>query len=144
MEKCAQLASNRPCSKKSGHNPDVGRKLNSLVEKHVALPTRIRNKIAHGQASFAFSERWSINQDVTNALRNLDPVEIDKDFESLETLSKIIQDLISSPNKAHFRDYYVQLCDYEAALDRAEKWDSSTKRPLLIAKSKRPSQPQSI
>ena len=111
------------------------RKLSNLIENYIINPSQIRNKIAHGQWVVALNkENSNTNPQTTQQIQALDFVQIDILFLCYEKIAQIIEDLIESPHKAHFNDFFLHLSELEQKIEECKKWDIDTKRTLLLKK----------
>jgi hypothetical protein len=105
------------------------------LNSDVIAPSQLRNKIAHGQWSVALnSENISINHLTTLRVKNLDFVVIDIHFDLYQKLSQAVEDLIESPYKTHFRDFYIHMMDVEHLIVRTKNWNTKSKIVVLEKK----------
>jgi len=123
---------------KPSTNKDLEKKLatlRSLVEKYVAAPALVRNKVAHGQWSVALNRGLTDkNDELTQEIAALDPVAIELQFTVHEKLALIVRDLVESPKKAFHRDYWTHYTQLEEFLRRRSGWTLETKRLKLARK----------
>jgi hypothetical protein len=106
-----------------------------FLNNYVIAPSQLRNKIAHGQWSVALnSENTSINHLTTVRVKNLDFVVIDIHFDLYEKLSQAVEDLIESPYKTHFRDFYIHMTDVEQLIIHTKNWSTKSKIAVLEKK----------
>lgn len=132
--KCAEL-SLRSVEGKGNHAPNVKKKLDTLIDKYVFDPSLIRNKIAHGQWSIALNrENTAKNVDLTREIERLDVVELYRRKNALERLSAILEDIIESPKKAHPRDYWQHMVEFEAEQEKMQAWTIEKKINSLFRK----------
>ncbi|MCT4613373.1 MAG: hypothetical protein N4A49_00700 [Marinifilaceae bacterium] len=97
--------------------------LNRLIQKYIIEPSQIRNKIAHGQWIVAFnSQNTSVNSETTDKISSLDFVKIDILFDVYEKIGQVVEDLIESPTKTHFRDFYLHLAELEDLVTKTTDW----------------------
>lgn len=119
------------------HISDVQEKLEDMVEEWIVGSVERRNRLAHGQFKIALNnDSTAVNATLTNAIEGMDPVKIGSvDVFALERLVKIIEDLIESPMRAHYRDYWTDLCELEYVLNERRAYSVASKRELLQRKS---------
>lgn len=133
--KCAELAMQYVGGAKSNHSPNVLQKLSAMIEQYIFDPSLIRNKLAHGQWSVALNrDNTAINQQITDEIKAHCVVELYRRKHALEKLAAIIEDIIESPNKAHHRDYWVHLTEFEEAQKTLSTWTYSKKVMQLFHK----------
>jgi hypothetical protein len=109
--------------------------LNRLIDKYIIEPSQLRNKIAHGQWKVALNNNNTArNNQTTLRINNLDFVQIDILFEIYEKIGQVVEDLIESPHKTHFRDFYNHLVELEELVEKTEQWTLETKISLLTKK----------
>ena len=102
--------------------------LKDLIDSYIIEPSQIRNKIAHGQWTVALNSNHSnINADLTTKLRELEFVKIDILFELYLMISQMVEDLIESPNKAHYNDFYRYHTEINEYLDKVKNWSDETR-----------------
>ncbi|MDQ2178003.1 hypothetical protein [Marinifilum sp. D714] len=132
--KCLELAL-REIDNGNGEFRNKTQTLTRLIQKYIIEPSQIRNKIAHGQWVVAFnSENTSINTNTTSKINSLDFVKIDILFDAYEKIGQVVEDLIESPRKAHFRDFYVHLTELELLVDKTNDWSIKSKIAVLTKK----------
>ncbi|MBJ3816359.1 hypothetical protein F9C28_15870 [Shimwellia pseudoproteus] len=108
--------------------PNVVQELNRLVDAYIKSPSLIRNKIAHGQWLVALNrENTHINSEMATTLVNLDVVELTRFKDAFARMSRIVEDIIKSPNKAHLRDYWPQLEEFKRKQKEMSLWTVSAK-----------------
>lgn len=133
--KCAALAIRRIEGSKSNHAPNVMKKMGTLIDRYIFDPSLIRNKLAHGQWSVALNrDNTSVNQDLTNKIKDQSVVELYRRKHALEHLASILEDIIESPNKAHRRDYLNHLTRLEQEQAELERWTFEKKLEQLFRK----------
>ena len=133
--KCAEVAIRRVEGGKYNHQVNARKKLGELIETYIFDPTLIRNKLAHGQWTVALNrENTDINQELTRQLVALDVVELYRREQVLRPLAAIIEDMIESPDRAHFKDYWKHLARIEDTQRTLSKWTMERKRKQLLAK----------
>lgn len=101
---------------------DIQRKREQLinhVQKFVIGPSQLRNKIAHGQWIIALNnDNTALNAQTTARIAALDFVQIDVLFGVYENIGQAVEDLIESPRKAHFNDFYVHMANLDALVEK--------------------------
>lgn len=112
---------------------------NLILTRHLTTyiigPSQIRNKIAHGQWVTALNnDNTAINNETTERISQLDFVKVDILFEVYEKIGQAIEDLIESPHKTHFRDFYTHMTELEALVEETKTWDIRTKIKTLETK----------
>ena len=131
-KKCIELGLRKISNAgKSNYIPNVRKRINRIVDEYVVAPSKIRNKIAHGQWKIALNKsNTAKNNDITKELDDLDSVVISIWFQGQEYLSNIVETLIESPNRAFHRDYWTEIAKLEDFLQRSKNWniDEKTKR----------------
>lgn len=133
-EKCLEFAF-ALIDNNSGEFHTKRQSLEKLINKYVHEPSQIRNKIAHGQWVVALnSENTATNQETTTRVSALDFVQIDILFDIYEKIGQVIEDLIESPHKAHFRDFYNHLTELENLVERTKNWTIESK--ILVLKTR--------
>jgi hypothetical protein len=134
--KCAGLAVRRIEGVKHNHPSNVLKKVSELIDAYIFEPSRIRNKLAHGQWSVALNrENDAVNYDLTNEIGRLDVVELHRREHALDHLETILEDIVESPNKAHRRDYWVHLTAFEERQQVLAGFTLEEKRKRLVAKT---------
>ncbi len=138
--KCLELAFKR-INNNSGEFYNKKQTLHRLVQNYVVKPSKIRNKIAHGQWKVALnSKNSSTNQEATSSIKDLDFVKVDILFEIYEKIGQVVEDLIESPYKAHFNDYYSHLAELEELVEKTKAWTFESKTKILEEKFKKQEQ----
>ncbi|WCC46266.1 hypothetical protein [Tenacibaculum finnmarkense] len=111
------------------------KRLKNLINEYVIKPSQLRNKIAHGQWKSALNtENTKINLITTKRIKELDFVQVDNLFLIYEKISQVVEDLIESPHKTHFRDFYIHLTELEELVEKTKNWTIETKTKVLIEK----------
>lgn len=109
------------------------KKLKSILTEYIINPSKIRNKIAHGQwIKCLNNECTSINIDITNEITKLDFVKIDIYFEIYVMFEQCIEDLIESPHKAHYEFFYNSIINLDEYIEKTKTWDFSSKKKLIL------------
>tara|TARA_R110002050_G_scaffold257276_1_gene396436 strand:+ start:930 stop:1634 length:705 start_codon:yes stop_codon:yes gene_type:complete len=112
--------------------------LERLIEKYIIEPSQLRNKIAHGQWKVALnSENTATNLETTNKINTIDFVQVDILFQVYEKISQAVEDLIESPHKAHFRDFYFHLTELNVLVESTNEWTMDSKIKVITEKMKR-------
>lgn len=133
--KCADLALKRVEGARSNHGHNVRLKLSSMIEQYIFDPSLVRNKLAHGQWCVALNrDNNAINPEITNEIELHTVVELYRRKHALEKLAAIVEDIIESPNKAHHRDYWVHLTEFEDKQNELASWTLEKKVARLFAK----------
>ncbi len=113
--------------------------LRKIIEKYVVDPSILRNKLAHGQLSIALnSKNTNLNPQATNQIQNLDFITVYKWFQINQMLCCIIEDLIESPEKAHYNQYYTKFQELEGFISRSKDWTLESKMQTKSMKRKVP------
>lgn len=122
-QKCLVLSSKKIESNKSNHVPNIVKSVSLLINNYIKEPSLIRNKIAHGQWHTALNRKnTAINQELTDKVNDLTIVDLYRYKTSFEKLSTILEDIIESPNKAHWKFYWLHVTEYEALQSEIAKW----------------------
>jgi len=138
-KECINVATLRVNPGKSNYVPNLKQKLNQLIEEYVKEPSLLRNRVAHGQWIKALNrENAAINNELTNAISNLDIVRLDILHDACKGLCEIVEALIESPKRTFHRDYWILLSRLEEHLARTSKFSLADK--IAILKSKQPKQ----
>lgn len=110
-------------------------KLLLLVKTHIDGPSKLRNKIAHGQWVKALnSSSTKVNSDLTNQLDQLDSVQIRRQLDMHQFLGKLVRDLIQSPINGFGRDYLKNIKDLEDFSIKSQHWSIQAKKIALLRK----------
>ncbi len=127
--KCLELAFLKFTKASKGSDiPNKLQELKRVIQTYIVDPSIIRNKIAHGQLTIAMNgKNTALNADLTNKLAVLDYVWIYRLFEINIKLTQIIEDLIESPDKAHYEQYHHKYQELEAFIKKTASWDVNTK-----------------
>ncbi|SKC14033.1 hypothetical protein [Dyadobacter psychrophilus] len=127
--KCLEIAFiNFSKFSKGSEIPNRKLALRRIIKSYIVDPSIIRNKIAHGQFTVALnSANTSINPTLTTQLADLNIVTIYRWFEINKRLCGIIEDLIESPDKAHYNQYYTKYQDLEKFISDTKHWTVQTK-----------------
>lgn len=137
-KKCFELAFKKiENSTNSGEVANKKRKLNSILQEYIIEPSEIRNKIAHGQWVKCLNGKCTnVNNDTTLEMKSLDFVKIDIYFEIYIMFEQCIEDLIESPYKAHYNNFYASITKLEEYIKRTRDWSYDSKRKLILESPK--------
>ena len=134
--KCVDLALTRVEAQRGNHLPNVRQKLQRLISSYIFDPSLIRNKLAHGQWCTALNrESTAINAAITAEIQSLNIIELYRRRTALDSLSAIVEDIIESPNRAHMRDYWPRITEFETAALQQSNWTLAAKVAALKAKA---------
>lgn len=126
--KCIHIATSRIDGGKENHIPNLRQRLGKFVLKYIVEPSQVRNKVAHGQWAVALnSDGTAINQDLTNQLRDLDIVKLERMYHAFMSFVSIMDNIIASPNKAHWRFYWDHIAEHEAKQQEMATWTLTDK-----------------
>ena len=129
-EKCFELAFQSISSDLDLRNKELW--MRRILNEYILSPSRIRNKIAHGQWAVCLnSESTAINNDITAELQNLDYVRIEILFNIYSIFSQCIEDLIESPHRAHYRYFYGPLTNLEDYINKTKSYTVTSKIAIL-------------
>lgn len=124
-------------SKSTNTIPNSKQFLNSLIEKYIEGPSIIRNKIAHGQWIVALNgKNTGVNQGISDNLEYLDFVEVDRNFEIHNYLSSVFRDLLQSPQKGFFKNYWSHLSELKTFIQDSKDWSLLSKKSQLAKKAR--------
>lgn len=127
-KKCVELSLRKVQGKSSGHVANTQQKIFSLIDAYVFDPSLLRNKIAHGQWRIALnSNNTKINEELTNKIRAITVVDLYRYKEAFQSLFRIVEDIIESPNKAHHRDYWIHITSFEESQKDMASWSIEEK-----------------
>ncbi len=102
--------------------------INKIIEQYVNDPRIIRNKIAHGQWKKVLNRDLDkINNILTETVTDLTVVDVFRWFTVIKYLQLIMQDLIDSPDKGHYNNYFKHLQELETFLVTSSKWTVESK-----------------
>lgn len=137
-KKCVDLSLRKVQGKNSGHVANTQQKIYSLIDTYVFDPSLLRNKIAHGQWSVALnSNNTKVNSDLTNRIKAITVVDLYRYKEAFQSLFRIVEDIIESPNKAHHRDYWIHITAFEKSQQEMASWTIQEKIKALKIKRAR-------
>lgn len=110
-------------------------KLLLLIKVHIDGPSKLRNKIAHGQWVKALnSTATKVNRSLTSQLGQLDSVQIRRQIDMHQFLGRLIRDLIQSPKNGFGRDYLKNIAALEDFIIKSQHWSIQTKKVRLLRK----------
>jgi len=137
-KKCVELSLRKVDGKNSGHVANTQQKIFSLIDTYVFDPSLLRNKIAHGQWRVALnSNNTKINGDITNKIKTITVVDLYRYKEAFQSLFRIVEDIIESPNKAHHRDYWGHITAFDESQQNMASWTIEEKIKALKTKRMR-------
>lgn len=115
--------------------PNARKKMSNLINSYIVKPYELRNKFAHGQWVSATKADYSdIHADITARISLVDAVEIERWFLAHQSISHLMEMLISSPRKGFTQQYWPQVTKAESDLKAAEKWTMAQKLDQLKRK----------
>jgi hypothetical protein len=137
--KCIATAlSTVPRSRRTNEIPNCRQRLERIVQDVVIAPSKMRNKIAHGQWEIALNaEHTATNDIVTAQIRDVDCITIGTWFDVFEHLAQIVENAIESPTRTHRRDYWQHIVEIETILENRKKMTVREKQARLIAAKER-------
>lgn len=146
-KKVTKLSLSKLNNPNNNHIPNTIRKVFDLINEYISDPSLIRNKLAHGQWVHALNRKNSKvhpefeNEDqskptVTHKIRTINSVDLHKKKEAFDSLYRIIEDIIESPHKAHYRDYWIHINKMESLQDKMKGWNIEDKIKKLVLKRK--------
>ncbi len=137
-KKCVELSLRKVQGKSSGHVANTRQKIESLIDKYIYDPSLLRNKIAHGQWKVALNtHNTKINVSLTSKVQGITVVDLYRHKGAFQSLFRIVEDIIESPNKAHHRDYWSHITQFEESQSKMENWTLENKIASLKAKKER-------
>jgi molybdenum cofactor biosynthesis enzyme MoaA len=114
------------------------RKIIRLIDIYVYDPSILRNKIAHGQWKIALnSNNTKVNPAITSRVQSITIVDLYRYKKAFQSLFRIVEDIIESPNKAHHRDYWVHITNFEETQKKMGHWTIENKVNALKEKRQR-------
>lgn len=133
--KCLELSMRSVQGAKGNHGHNVEQRIGRLIDQFVFDPSLLRNKLAHGQWAIALNrENDRLNVGMTAEITNLTVIDLYGRKAALQRLSAIIEDIIESPNRAHHRDYWTHLDQFEQEQAEIAKWTLEGKLAQLRQK----------
>lgn len=137
-KKCVELSLRKVQGKSSGHVANTRQKVESLIDQYIYDPSLLRNKIAHGQWKVALNSNNSkVNETLTAKVQAISVVDLYRHKEAFQSLFRIVEDIIESPNKAHHRDYWSHITQFEESQRKMASWTIEKKIASLKAKKGR-------
>ncbi|EID4334115.1 hypothetical protein VXI05_004520 [Vibrio parahaemolyticus] len=134
-KKCVSLVVGKITSKDEEYKSNVKSEISDLIDGYIKEPSEIRNRIAHGQWVIALNTKNTReNQDITSLIQNLDIVKMDIYKKSFEMISLIIEDLVESPEKAHFKFYDQRMKKFKTEQIKMSNWKLSDRIAKLKPK----------
>jgi hypothetical protein len=134
-KKCAELGLELVDGGEGNYKPNVQQRLGRLIETYIRDPSIVRNKLAHGQWHIALNrENNKVNADITSEIASYDVVVLYRRKSALSKLAAILHDLIESPDRAHWRDYWMHLEALEDEQQRMSSWTFEKKRRQMFEK----------
>lgn len=114
---------------------EIVNSVGELIESYIKEPSEVRNKIAHGQWKVALNSRnTAVNSDATAKVQAINIVDLTRYKSSFSRLSAIIEDLIESPNHAHWKFYDTNVTKYRSEQLRMANWTLEDKISRLKPK----------
>jgi hypothetical protein len=134
--KCMELATLRINAPKSSHIPNISQTIKRLIQKYIKEPSLMRNKIAHGQWKVSLNrDNTDVNNDITQKVASLTVIDLQRYKNAFDKLSLIVEDIIESPNKAHWEFYWQHVDDYEQEQKKMLEWTLASKTAKLKKKT---------
>lgn len=134
-KKCVELSFKKVQGKNSSHVPNAKLKINELIDAYVFDPSLLRNKIAHGQWIVALNtNNTNVNAELTSKIQGISVIDLYQKKAAFQSLSCILEDIIKSPNKAHHRDYWLHITQFEKSQHDMASWTIENKISALRAK----------
>ena len=122
-KKCVELSLRKVEGQSSGHVANTKKKINELIDLYIYDPSLLRNKIAHGQWKVALNKNNTrVNARLTEQLQEIDVVKLYRFKKAFQSLYRIVEDIIESPNKAHHRDYWCHIVQFEQTQTKMSNW----------------------
>ena len=133
--KCLEL-STKKIPAKSNHVPNIVKKTSNLIETYIKEPSLIRNKIAHGQWKKALNRKnTKINHVLTIEINDLTVIDLYRYKSAFDSLNNIIEDIIESPNNAHWQFYWKHISDFTETQEKMKAWTMQEKISKLKLKA---------
>jgi hypothetical protein len=137
-KKCVELALRKVDGKSSGHIANTQKKITSLIDSYIYDPSLLRNKIAHGQWKVVLnSNNTKVNVSITEKVNSITVIELYRYKAAFQSLFRIVEDIIESPNKAHHRDYWAHIVKFEESQLQMKAWTVENKIENLKTKKAR-------
>lgn len=134
--KCLEIAFSRIINiSNAGEIQNKKQILTRHINQFIIEPSQLRNKIAHGQWIVALNnDNTATNPTTTNRITNLDFVKTDILFSVYEKIGQAVEDLIESPTKAHFNDFYSHMTELDVIIMQTQNWNLQSKIQALKVK----------
>ncbi len=133
-KKAVQLSLRR-INATGGDIPNRKQRIERLLRQYIEEPSQLRNRIAHGQWENALnSDGTDKNTSLTDALKNIDFLQLEKLRAGCSALAAVVESLVESPNKAFHADYYSVLASSEERLREMSRFTLSDHLAKLKAK----------
>ncbi|WP_201631782.1 hypothetical protein [Psychrobacter immobilis] len=137
-KKCVELSLKKVQGKNSGHVLNTQKKIFALIDEYIFDPSLLRNKIAHGQWRVALnSDNTKVNPDFTAKINSINVIDLYRYKAAFQSLFRIVEDIIESPNKAHHRDYWIHITEFEKTQQEMASWTVEDKVKALRKKRAR-------
>lgn len=134
--KCLELSTSKIESSASNHIPNIRKSISKLIEDYIREPSLLRNKIAHGEWKVSLNrENSAINLGISKKIKDLTVVDIQRYKAAFDKLSAIMEDIIESPNKAHWRFYWNHVAEFENEQEKMSSRTLAEKISLLKKKA---------
>jgi hypothetical protein len=144
-KKCVEISLKKVQGKSSGHVPNTQKKIFALIDEYIFDPSLLRNKIAHGQWCVALnSDNTKVNESFTAKINSINVVDLYRSKAAFQSLFRIVEDIIESPNKAHHRDYWIHITEFETKQQEMALWSVENKVKALKEKRARAKNYKSI
>jgi hypothetical protein len=102
---------------------DIRSKISQILERYVAGPSVLRNKVAHGQWVIAINRSGDgVNLDVSQQLKEVNVVVLTRWHIAVVELCAILRLLIESPNKAFRPNYYFAIESHVKKVRETKEW----------------------
>lgn len=122
---------------KGSEVPNKKKEIKAIIQKYIVDPSVIRNKIAHGQLTIALNRKnTALNYDITNKIEDLNVVTIQRWFKINMALANIIEELIESPDKAHYENYYSDFQYLQSYIEKTKDWTIESKMKTVCMRKK--------
>lgn len=134
--KCVRLSTSKIESTGSNHVPNMIQNITRLIQSYIREPSLIRNKIAHGQWVISLNRlNTAVHNGITEKVKNLTVVDLYRYKAAFDKLSTILEDIIVSPNKAHWKFYWQHVTDFDEEQKAMSTWTLDKKIRELKEKS---------
>ena len=134
--KCLRLSTSNIESNRSNHVPNMIQNVTRLIQSYIREPSVIRNKIAHGQWKISLNRHnTSVHDELTEKVKNLNVIDLYRYKSAFDKLSAILEDIIVSPNKAHWKFYWQHVTDFDEEQKTMSMWTLERKINEIKEKS---------